>query len=361
MNDMPDDARKATTTPQSVAFASWQFRPAIGGLTMSATRERSAASVESERQLSSDLPPRPHLRRLPRAALQEKSISVVIGCHNEQGYLQRTLDSLLANLPHCTEIIVVDDQSTDGCCSFLSESGSRYSGVHLMRPTARLGVSAARNFGVRHARGEVLVFCDAHVEVPPGWAEPLLSALTDPAAGAVMPAIRALDSQDDAHGYGIKFSNSTLGVEWLPLTGKGPYPVPLLCGCFLAMRREVYQDLGGFDPGMRVYGHEDLELSLHLWLRGYECRVVPEVTIAHRFSPEFRYPVHWEPLYNRLRIGVVHLGQERFFRLIAGVADWPQLGLAWEQLASSDIWARREQIRLARSYDDDWYFKRFAI
>lgn len=333
---------------------------------MSAIRERPAASVGSTRRLSSDLSPHAHLRRLPRAAVQQNSISVVIACHNEEGYLQRTVDSLLANLPHRTEIIVVDDQSTDGCCSFLSEFGSRYGAVYLARSTARLGVSAARNFGARHARGEVLVFCDAHVEVPPGWSGPLLSALTDPAAGAVMPAIGALDSQDYALGYGIRFSNSSLDVEWLPLTGNGPYPVPpypvpLLCGCFLAMRRELYQDLRGFDPGMRIYGHEDLELSLHLWLRGYECRVVPEVTIAHRFSSEFRYPVHWEPLYNLLRMGVVHLGQERFFRLIAGLADRPQLGLAWEQLATSDIWARREEIRLARRYDDDWYFKRFAI
>jgi GT2 family glycosyltransferase len=309
----------------------------------------------------STLSPHAHLRRLPSASVQQNSISVVIACHNEEGYLQRTIDSLLANLPHRIEIIVVDDESTDGCCSFLAESGSRYGGVCLTRSTERLGVSAARNCGARHARGEVLVFCDAHVEVPPGWSEPLLSALRDQAAGAVMPAVRALDSQDDARGYGIKFSNSNLDVDWLPPTGNGPYPVPLLVGCFLATRREVYQELGGFDPGMRVYGHEDLELSLHLWLRGYECRVVPEVTIAHRFSPEFRYPVHWEPLYNLLRMGVVHLGQERFFRLMAGLADRPQLGLAWEQLASSDIWARREEIRRARRYDDDWYFKRFAI
>jgi GT2 family glycosyltransferase len=328
---------------------------------MSAMRERPAGSVGSTRRLLSDPSPRAHLRRLLRAAVQQKSISVVIACHNEERYLQRTVDSLLASLPHRAEIIVVDDQSTDGCCSFLSESGSRYGGVHLARSTARLGVSAARNFGARHARGEILVFCDAHVELPPGWSEPLLRALTDPTAGAVMPAIGILDSQDDARGYGMKFSNSSLDVDWLHLTGNGPYPVPLLCGCFLAMRRDVYQDLKGFDPGMRVYGHEDIELSLHLWLRGYECRVVPEVAVAHRFSSEFRYPVLWEPLYNLLRMGVVHLGQERFFRLIAALAQEPQLGLAWEQLASSDIWARREEIRLARRYDDDWYFKKFAI
>lgn len=313
------------------------------------------------RRLSSDLSPHAHLRRILRAAVQQETISIVIVCHNEEGYLKRTVDSLLANLPRRTEVIVVDDQSTDQCCSFLSGSDSQYIQIRLVRSKSRLGVSGARNLGARHARGQILVFCDAHVEVPPGWSEPLLRALTDPMAGAVMPAIGILDSEDDARGYGMKFSNDKLDVEWLHRMGEGPYPVPLLCGCFLAMRRQVYQDLKGFDPGMLVYGEEDIELSLHLWLQGYECRVVPEVVIAHRFSPQFRYPVDWEPLYNLLRMGVVHLGQERFFRLIAGLADQPQLGLAWGTLAGSDVWARREELRVTRRLDDDWYFQKFAI
>jgi len=47
---------------------------------------------------------------------------------------------------------------------------------------------------------------------------------------------------------------------------------------------------------MALWGSEDLELSLDLWLRGYEGLVLPVITIAHCFTEAFQYPVNWESL-----------------------------------------------------------------
>ena len=64
-------------------------------------------------------------------------LSVIIISLNEGESLRRTVDNLLATMPPSSEIIVVDDRSTDQSTGFLSEG---YSGVTLLRPDARLGV-----------------------------------------------------------------------------------------------------------------------------------------------------------------------------------------------------------------------------
>jgi GT2 family glycosyltransferase len=287
-------------------------------------------------------------------------MSIIIVSHNEEHYLQRTIDSFLRYLPPRAEIIVVDDHSTDGSCDFLSATGQKYHHVICVRPPLRLGVSRARNFGAAHASGDVLIFSDAHVEVSAGWAGPLLNKLTDQAVGAVAPAIGILDSTGGARGYGMTFSADNLEVEWLGSAKGDPFPVPLLCGCFLAIRTDVFRIINGFDSGMEIYGSEDLELSLHLWLRGFECCIVPEVVIAHRFTSGFKYSIEWEPLYNVLRMGAVHLGIERFSRLISTKANDHCISPAWERLVSSDVWIRRSEIQRLRHYDDEWYFDKFA-
>ena len=294
------------------------------------------------------------------ARWHEMSISVIIVCHNERDYLARTVHSLTKELPTGAEVIVIDDQSSDGGCDFLLRPGHAHQNVTVVRSPHRLGVSGARNLGASIARGEILIFSDAHVEAAPGWLRPIVSALADHSVGAVTPAITALDEPNSAHGYGMQFSSNALDVEWLGKIADTPYPIPLICGCFFAVRRAAFDDLQGFDSGMVLYGCEDLEFSLHLWFRGYECRVLPHVSIAHRFTPTFRYRVDWEPVYNRLRMGLVHLGPQRCAQLLSQNCNDFYIDAVWERLVNSDVWQRRDVIRRARRHDDDWYFDRFS-
>ena len=300
------------------------------------------------------------LRRLLATRPRRTSLSVIVVCHNEKEYLERTVMSLHQGLPPSSEVLVVDDQSTDGCCDGLLRDPV-WKGVRGVRTPERLGVSRARNFGAAQSRGDIVVFSDAHCEAPAGWAEAVVEALRDPVVGAVTPAISVLDDTDGGQGFGMRFISTGFDVDWIGQTGEEPYAVPLVCGCFVALRREVFERVGGFDPGMLLWGSEDLELSMHLWLRGYECRVLPGLAVAHRFSNGFRYPVHWEPLYNRLRMGLVHLGARRCLELMSHNQDDVHLSAVWDRLASSDVWMRKAAIQQARVHDDEWFFDRFPI
>jgi len=286
------------------------------------------------------------------------SLSVVVISLNEGESLHRTVDNLRDTLPAQSEIIVVDDGSTDGSVGFLSDG---YAAVTLLRPVRRLGVAAARNFGASHARGDILVFSDAHVLVAPGWADPLLEVLARPEVGAVAPSISAMrPAAVECTGYGQKWHDASLTVGWLGPQGTEPYPVPLLCGCFLALRRDVFTEVGGFDSGMVLWGAEDSELSIRLWTLGYECWVAPSVNVQHAFRARFPYEVKWEPvLHNRFRLASIHFGPRRLLRVVERLKQYDEFAAASVRLLSGDLAPRSTQLRSLRRYDDDWFFNKF--
>lgn len=285
------------------------------------------------------------------------SVSVVVPSYNEGPYLLQTVDSLLAGLPADGELIVVDDRSTDGSTEFLTGRDRR---LRHLRPPARLGAVASRNLGAGQADGELLVFSDAHVMVPGGWAEEFAAVLRRPTTGVAGAVITDME-HPDSKGYGLRFVDHALTCAWGACLDDRPFPVPLVGAGFMAIRRRLFEELGGFDSGMRVYGMEDPDLNLRLWTYGYECLVVPGVEAAHLFRPEHDFQ-HWtDMLHNMLRLGIVHFSRPRLGQLIAALAANPHFATACARVLASDAWTRREEVRAARRYDDDWYFRRFPL
>src|SRR5271166_3408413 len=308
----------------------------------------------------------------PRAIRSRADIalSVVVVSLNEGEFLRRTLESLHATLPDDGEIIAVDDHSDDGSAAFLANPPDQ---VALVRPPQWLGSAKARNFGAQHARGRVIIFSDAHVAVPPNWATELTAALNDTDVGAAMAAIRVMRFPDDydadtsltsqeARGYGMRWLGANLNVSWLPRKSAQPFPVPLLGGAFLAMRRNLFAAIGGFDPGLDTWGSEDVELSLRLWLLGFRCLVVPQVDAAHHFRTNDRpYPVDWDSIiYNKLRLAAVHFSLARQERVHDAYRGHPAFPNALRRLETSDADSRRQLLSSLRRFDDQWFFEHFA-
>jgi cellulose synthase/poly-beta-1,6-N-acetylglucosamine synthase-like glycosyltransferase len=232
----------------------------------------------------------------------------------------------------------------------------------VLRTTQRAGVTGSRNFGAAHATGDVLVFCDGHVRAEPGWLEPLVTALEDPGVGAVAPVVSSLDGEGYP-GYGFTWRSPKLGTAWLTRPAERPQPVPMLCGCFLAVRRDAFERLGGFDSGLTLWGMEDADLCLSLWRLGLECRVVPASRIRHKFRPTFPYGgVNWAvTLSNTLRVATVHLPASALARVLAHYAAHPQFTEAAERLADSDAFARRAWFDGEAEHDGAWFIDRFEI
>src|SRR5262249_33369986 len=150
--------------------------------------------------------------------------------------------------------------------------------------------------------------------------------------------------------------------QWLNRKGNDPYPVPLLPGACMAMRRDAFQDTGGFDPGLIRYGVEDCELSLRFWLLGYELWLIPAVEVAHQFRKQIPYTVPWRTvLHNRLRMAFLHLSDSRRERVVEALDTYPGFQAAMALVGRGNVNVRRVDLMSRRKHDDDWYFQRFRL
>jgi glycosyltransferase involved in cell wall biosynthesis len=164
------------------------------------------------------------------------AISCIIPVYNAEKYLAEALDSVLAQTVVPDEIILVDDGSTDGSRQIAAE----YRKHARLVEQQNLGPAAARNHGLRLARGELITFLDADDL----WA-------TDKTA-------RQCKAFAEAPGLGICITHAQnfwapeLQSEQAHLDQRYADPHPgYVCQCLMA-RREVFDRVGVFDESLRV-------------------------------------------------------------------------------------------------------------
>ncbi|KAK6016312.1 glycosyltransferase, group 2 family protein, partial [Ostertagia ostertagi] len=209
--------------------------------------------------------------------------SIIIVFHNEAWTtLLRTLHSVINRSPLALleEIILIDDLSDrDYLKAPLDEYIKRFPVpmriVHLKR---RSGLIRARLTGSGMAKGRVLLFLDAHVEVTEGWLEPLVDRVARDRKRVVAPIIDVIS--DDTFEY-VTASDTTWGgfnwhlnFRWYPvpkremLRRKGdrssPIQTPTIAGGLFAIDKQFFYDIGSYDEGMQVWGGENLEISFRV-------------------------------------------------------------------------------------------------
>lgn len=283
-------------------------------------------------------------------------ISVVVISRNEGRELKRTVENFDDTLPAGCEIIVIDDGSTDGSANRLVQRRDR---IKLYR-VQRYGVARARNFGACQARGNVIVYADAHLRLQPDWWRSIVDVLRNPKVGGVAPAI--VGYRGGRIGYGLTFKDSKLEVRWLRRKPRGAEAAPIIPGCCFATRREVIEATGGWDDRQLQRGNIDNEGSVRFWMLGYDLIITPDTIVAHKFRKRSPYHVGWrEFLFNRLRLAFVHFNPERLGKVVGALRGYPGFGEALALLAASDIAERRRAVDARRVRDDDCYFRRFEI
>src|SRR5262245_44719331 len=108
-------------------------------------------------------------------------LTVVIPCFDEEHRVDACLEEVTRFLDHLdgveAEVVVVDDGSRDGTAARVRAWSERRAGVRLVALPENRGKGEAVREGVRAARGEIVVFLDADLAVPPSTVESVLPAL----------------------------------------------------------------------------------------------------------------------------------------------------------------------------------------
>jgi cellulose synthase/poly-beta-1,6-N-acetylglucosamine synthase-like glycosyltransferase len=179
-----------------------------------------------------------HARPVRREPI-EPVVSVLVPAYNEAGVIAETLGALLAqDYPkERLQILVVSDCSDDGTDDIVRSFADR--GVELLRQPERGGKALGLNAAVRHARGEIVVFCDANARFAPGAVRSLAQNFADPRVGYVTGALTVDDEGGVTGGNNayLRFEESLRAAETRVASVIG-----VNGGCD-AIRRELYSDI----------------------------------------------------------------------------------------------------------------------
>ena len=220
----------------------------------------------------------------PKVSEATPFISIVVPTRDRSSLLVGAIASLKGQdyARERYEIVVVDDGSKDDLAHVITERPGKKS-----LPTLRLvrqppiGSNSARNRGIRHANGSIIVFFDDDEEAPSTW----LTAI-----------VRAMERHSDAMciggPYRLRFEGRPPRLCSRCWPGEGTFewdggerPVANVLGGNMAIRREAFAKAGVFDESIGQFGGE-VEWMMRLLGAGETIVYVPEAWVWHRRTRE---------------------------------------------------------------------------
>jgi GT2 family glycosyltransferase len=196
--------------------------------------------------------------------------------------LTRCIESVLADDAR-HEVIVVNN----GGCGPEIEAAAAMPGAQVVAAGENVGFAAGSTMGAEHASGDFLVFLNPDTTVAPGAIAALGRALEDESVGIAMARLRLMNEPDrlNSAGCAIHFT----GLAWSdgyrdPVDSLSePREITYANGSALAIRADLFRDLGGFTPELFIY-HEDLELGWRVRMRGMRIIAVPDADVLHDYD-----------------------------------------------------------------------------
>ena len=208
--------------------------------------------------------------------------SVVMVAHGAWHWTRRALVALHEHTPESHEVILVDNASTDGTAERLAAD---FPEVRVIANTANVGFGPASNQGVDAATSPVIVLLNTDALVLPGWAPPLLTALAQKDVVGAAPMLLHLDDRLQEAGA-LLARDGTVAVY-----GDGgdiddpayrfPRRIDYASAACLAVRRDAFLAVGGFDARYAPAYYEDADLGMAFAARGGRVVYVPGSRVQH--------------------------------------------------------------------------------
>lgn len=218
--------------------------------------------------------------------------SLIVSTRNRPGLVSAAVDSVLAGDELPSEIVVIDqsDRPHPGLSTGAVPSTTTL--CYLWEPAR--GLSLGRNRGLAAARGEVLVFIDDDVIVPPDWFSRIVGALRAGGSRAVLTGRVVAGAAESPGAFAPSLSLSQEDAVYEGRPGRD-----VLLPMNMALFRSAVEQIGGFDERLGVGSHfpssEDNDFGYRLLEAGYRIVHAPDVVVVHRAwrRPGALLPLRW--------------------------------------------------------------------
>jgi GT2 family glycosyltransferase/ADP-heptose:LPS heptosyltransferase len=242
--------------------------------------------------------------------LRKPRVSVVVPLYKSRSVVRDQIRRWVADDGVEAEIIYVDDNCPQGSGQAVREAWrvrpdrDKFPFRVVSSPTNR-GFSGACNLGAFHATGEFLIFLNADTVPTPNWIKPILRLFDNPQVGLVgnLQLKEGGELHGTVDGAGSEWSwreMNFLHIGRHSYNGK-PLARPfhydempselrvigereMVTGCCVAIRKSLWNEIGGFDQRYRVGYWEDSELCMTVREMGYKIMYQPESVIYHKLS-----------------------------------------------------------------------------
>lgn len=209
-------------------------------------------------------------------------VSVIIPNFNGIAFLDTVLNSLEGQSMNDFEVILVDNGSTDGSCSF---AAANYPWVHILELSDNFGFCRAVNEGIRASKAPYVLLLNNDTEVTENFVEEMLDAIKRHrnafSCGARMVQYHDRDRLDDAGNY-------YCALGWSFARGRGrdihafekEEKIFAACAGAAIYRKKILDQIGLFDEEHFAY-LEDVDIGYRARIYGYENWYAPEAVVYH--------------------------------------------------------------------------------
>jgi glycosyltransferase involved in cell wall biosynthesis len=206
-----------------------------------------------------------------------------------------TLPGLLGSIARQTyqkdfEVIVIDDHSSDGTADIAHTAA-----CNVIRLQQNRGPAHCRNLGAKVAGGDFLIFTDSDCSVAVDWLDKFERNLATNDTDSVMGRLVLLPSNllgDSISALGFPAGGSIGFDKMWPVDEHGYTSSLSSCNC--AIKKELFEELGGFDESFPYAGGEDSLLAYRLIRNQYRIKYCPDVVAYHPARDSMRGFVRWQ-------------------------------------------------------------------
>ncbi len=218
-----------------------------------------------------------------KEGLGKPKVSIILLTFNNLKYTKACLYSILAYSDTCDlELVIVDNNSSDGTPEFLGNFAEEHKNVKLTLNKTNKGFSGGCNQGIKKATGEYIIFLNNDTIVTPGWVEKLILPLKDKKVGLVGPLTNFMWNHQEIdifyRSLGAMLKKSSVVTNRNKGKVREADDIAFFC---VAARTELIRKIGELDERFGIGMFEDDDYCLRVVKSGYKIVVAKDVFVHH--------------------------------------------------------------------------------